>query len=272
MQCVLWFASAVVLARGTASHGSESAVAPSHPILNVHMTDANDAVMMNGLAERRMDSEELLGALETRGQASANALENFMFTFNGQIHELVNIGSSMAAARVTGGVMQQLRGRSRSDGDGRHEIRVLKQQLDDATRDARAQDESAESVDAGDGFDTGAEAVAREKLMNAQKNFAIVDDMVETDDQKAIDSKLASAMESPSHVGAPVPVHLGHDIVHPCQLDARTCPHGWSHAGAACVASSDYRGPCASELTLSGMNEEQLRAIAKYCSLDISCQ
>ena len=35
---------------------------------------------------------------------------------------------------------------------------------------------------------------------------------------------------------------------------------------------SDYAGPCARELRLSGMNEEQLLAIAKYCRLESPCQ
>lgn len=108
--------------------------------------------------------------------------------------------------------------------------------------------------------------------MSAQKNFASVGNMVESDDQKAIDSKLALAMKSQSQIGHPAPLQSTVGGASPCQLDAHACPQGWSNAGGTCIASADYVGPCAGELTLSGMSEEQLRAVAKYCRLELACQ
>lgn len=274
MQRVLCFASSVVMASCAVAHNSgASTVVPSHPILNIHLTESNDAAMLNGLAKRTMNSEHFLGALEKRAQATEDVLGNHMSVINAQIHELVSIGSSL---------MQQLRDRSREQqlfanpsDVAQRELHTLKEQLDLFTRDVHASDKDAPPVDesAGDGFDaSGPEAVARDKLMNAQKNFASVENIVESGDQKTIDSKLALAMKSPSQIGHPAPLQSTNDIVSPCQLDAHACPQGWSDAGGACVASPDYVGPCASELTLSGMNEEQLRAIANYCRFELSCQ
>ena len=267
MQRLLCFVASGVIGSCTATHGSgSSTVASSHPILNVHLTEPNDAAMLNGFAESAMNSEHFLGALEKRAQANEDALGNHMSVINAQIHELVSIGSSL---------IQQLRGRSReqqlfaipSDAAQR-EVHALKEQLDLVTRDVRVPDESAE-----DGFDaSGPEAVAREKLMNAQKNFASIGTLVENGDQTAIESKLALAMRSPSQIGHPAPVQSTGDIASPCQLDAHACPQGWSDAGGVCVAHLDYAGPCASELALSGMSEQQLRAVAKYCGLELACQ
>lgn len=284
MQRLLCFVSSAAVACGAVGHNSESSTGvPSHPVLNIHLTDPNDAALLNGLADRQMNSEQLLGALETRAQAAENALGNQMSSVNAQMHELVHIGSSLAAGHVTGGVMQQLRGRSReqtsagvsADMNARGEAQTLGDQLALAAREARASDKDAqpEAESAGDGFDaSGPEAVVRQKLMNAQKKFASVGNQLESDNQKTIDSKLASAMESPSHIGNPVLLPSPSDSVSPCQPDAHACPKGWRGAGGACVASSDYGGPCANELSLSGMNEEQLLAIAKYCRLVLPCQ
>ena len=104
--------------------------------------------------------------------------------------------------------MQQLRGRRQedqvtsipSDMDAQHEVQTLKGQLALVMQDAHSSDKDAQpgAESAGGGFDaSGAEAVARQKLMLAQHNFASVGNIVESEDQKAIDSKLALAMESP---------------------------------------------------------------------------
>jgi CPW-WPC domain-containing protein len=271
MQHFLCFASSALMARCAVTH--DITIAPSHPILNLHLTESGGAATLNGLADSTLSSELLLGALEKRAQATEDLLGSHMSVINAQIHELVSIGSSS---------MQQLRGRSREhqllgmppDGAQR-EVQALKEQLDVVTRDVHASDKDVPPVDQseGDGFDaSGPEAVAREKLMNAQKNFASVGNIVESDDQKAIDSSLALAMKSPSQIGHPAPLQSANDIVRPCQLDTHACPQGWSDAGGACAASADYAGPCASELTLSGMSEEQLRAVAKYCRLELACQ
>ena len=270
MQRFLCFASSVVIACGAIAHESESSIgAPAHPVLNIHLTESNDAAMLNGLADRQMNLEDILGALETRAQAAENALGNHMSIVNAQIHELVNIGSSLAAAHVKGGVMKQLRARG-----PQREVQKLKDQLAFVTRDVQSSDKDVTPTESiKDAFDaSGPEAVARQKLMNAQQNFASVGSVVESDEQKSIDSKLASAVGSPSHVGSPVPLPSPIDIASPCQLNVHACPHGWRDAGGACVASSDYVGPCASELTLAGMNEEQLLAIARYCRLELPCQ
>ena len=243
----------------------------SGSILNLHLAESNDAAMLNGLDESKLSSERFLGALEKRAQATEHALGNHMSVINAQIHELVGIGLSFR---------QQLRSRSREQqllgippDAAQHEVDTLKEQLDLVTRDAHA---SAPPVDepAGAPFDaSGPEAVVREKLTNAQKNFASAANIGETSDQKALDSKLALAMKSPSQTGhAFVQVQSANDIVSPCQLDAHACPQGWSDAGGACVASADYDGPCASELALAGMSEEQLRAVAKHCRFELACQ
>ena len=279
MQRFSCFVSSLVMASCAVAHKSApSAVAPTHPILNIHVTDSDDAATLNGLAEVAMNSNNVLGALENRAQATEDVLGNYMSIINAQIHELVNMGSAFAGPPLTGTFAQQLRGRSREQqfvAVPSDEVQTLKEQLDVVTRDARASDEDERPVDepATDGFDASdAEAVAREKLMKAQTNFASVGNLLESDEQRAIDSKLASAMEAPSHIGNPAPAQFRDEIVSPCRVDAGACPQGWSSAGGACVASSDSVGPCASELTLSGMSEEQLRAIAKYCLLQLVCQ
>ena len=284
MQRFLCFVSSAAVACGAVGQNSGSSTGvPSHPILNIHLTDPNDAALLNDLADRQINSEQLLGALETRARAAETALGNQMSSVNAQMHELVHIGSSLAAGHVAGGVMQQLRGRSQertsmgvsADMNAGGDAQTLGDQLTLVAREARASDKDAqlEAESAGDGFDaSGPEAAARQKLMNAQKNFASVGNQLETEAQKTIDSKLALAMESPAHVGSPVPLPPPSDYVSPCQPDAHACPKGWRGAGGACVASSDYGGPCASELTLVGMSEEQLLAIAKYCRLDLPCQ
>ena len=271
MQRFLCFASSVVVASCAFTRGST--IAPSHPILNLHLTEPSGAAMLNGLADSTLSSEHLLGALEKRAQATEDALGNHMSVINAQVHELVNIGSSL---------MRKSRSRSREQqfvaiptDTAQRDVSALKEQLDAVTRGVHASDKDTPPVDqsAGEGFDaSGAEAGAREKLMNAQSNFASVGNIGESDDQKSIESKLALAMKSPSQIGHPSPLQSTHDIVSPCQLDAHACPQGWSNAGGVCVASADYAGPCASELTLSGMSEEQLRAVAKYCRLELPCQ
>ena len=244
----------------------------SHPILNLHLAESNDAAMLSGLAERTMNSEHVLGALEKRAQATEDALGNHMSVVNAQIHELVSIGSSL----------QQLRGRSReqtlvalpADAAPR-EVHTLQEQLDLVTQDAHTADEDSPRVSDSveDGFDaSGPEAAAREELMKAQKNFASVGNIGESNDQTSIESKLASAMQSPSQIGHPAPLQSAPGIASRCQLNAHACPQGWNDADGVCIANSDYVGPCASELTLSGMSEEQLRAIAKYCRLQLACQ
>lgn len=255
------------MSRCTATHNGEvTAAASSHPLLNVHLTESSDAAMLDGLVESATNSEHFLGALEQREQAIEDALGNHMSVINAQIHELVSIGSSL---------MQQLRGRSSEErfialpaDAAQREIHALKEQLDLVARDVHVSD-----VPADDGFDaSGPEAVARGKLMNAQKNFAGIGNLAESDDQTAIESKLALAMKSPSQVGHPALVQSASGVVSPCKLDAQACPQGWSEAGGVCVASSDYAGPCASELALSAMSEEQLKAVAKYCRLDLACR
>ena len=282
--CFLCLASAVVMASGASTHNSAlSSVAPLHPILNIHLTEPNDAAQLHGLADRTTNLEQLLGALETRAQATETVLGNHLSVMVSQIHELVNIGSSLAADRLTGGAVQQLRGRGKeqqlltipSHADAQHEVQRLKVQLDSVTQDAHSSDKGTQPIDELEGgrFDTsGAEAVARQTLMNAQKKFASAQNVVESDDQKAIDSKLALAMDSPSHIGTPAPLQFRSAVVTPCVPDAHSCPKGWSKTGGACFAGSDYGGPCASDLTFSGMSEEQLMAIAKICRLELPCQ
>jgi len=274
MQRVFCFASLLAVTSCALTHDSGSvANAPSHLVLNVHLREPNDAAMTNGLVEWTTSSEHLFDALEDRVGAFEAALGNHMSAANAQIHELVSIGSSW---------MQQLRRHGQeerflafpSDGSKR-EIHSLKEQLGSVTHDALASDEGAHAGDdsAVVEFDAlSSEAAAREKLMNAQRNFASVGDMVESDDQKAIESKLALAMKSPSHIDHPAISRSSNDVVRPCHLDAHVCPNAWSNAGGTCAASADYAGPCARELTLSGMSEEQLRAIAKYCRLELACQ
>ena len=275
--------ASVAIACGAVADSGSSIGVPSHPVVNIHLTDSNDAAVLNELADREINLEHLLGALETRAQAAENSVGNQMSLVNAQIHELVNVGSSLSAVPFKAGMMQQLRGRRQenqaagipSDMDAQHEVQTLKEQLALVMQDAHSSDKDAQpgAESAEGGFDaSGAEAVARQKLMLAQKNFASVGIVVESEDQKAIDSKLASAMESPSRVGSPAPLPSPSDIVTPCQPDIHECPQGWKDVAGACVASSDYAGPCAGELRLSGMNEEQLLAIAKYCRLESPCQ
>lgn len=279
MQRFVCFVSFVMMASCAVTHGSDTQdtalgnSAPPHPVLNLHVTESAGAAMLNGLAASTLSSEQLLGALERRAQATQDVLENHMSVINSQIHELVSIGSSLTQHFRSRGREQQFLAIP-SDATQRG-LDTLKEQLDSITRDVHASDNGAPPVDqsAGNGFDaSGPEAVAREKLMNAQKNFANVMSIVESGEQKAIDSKLALAMKSPSEIGHPAPLQSMIDVGSPCQLDARSCPQGWSNAGGVCVATADYVGPCASELTLSGMSEEQLRAVAKHCRLHLACQ
>jgi len=249
-----------------------SSRAPSHPVVNIHLTDSNDAAVLSGLADRQKNLEDLLGALETRAQSAEDALGNQMSLVNAQMHELVSIGSSLAASVPQGGMMLQLRGGGRAQ---RVSVQDLREQLALVTQDVHSSDKDSQpgADSAGDGFDpSGPEAVARQKLMSAQKNFASVENIAESDNQKSIEAKLALAMESPSHVGSPVPLLSPADVVVVCQPDAHACPQGWRDDAGVCVASSEYVGPCAGELTLSGMSREQLLAIAKYCRLELPCQ
>lgn len=274
MQRCSCFASLLVVASCAFTHDSGSAAgATSHPVLNLHLTEPNDAATMTGLAQSSASSERLLDALEKRVQASEAAVGNHMSVANAQIHELVSIAPSL---------MKQLRARgqdvrllaSHSDG-AKGEIHTLKEQLGSVTHDALLSDENAHPGEdsATDGFDAlSSEAAARETLFSAQNNFASVSDLAESDDQRAIESKLALAMKLPSHIGHPEFSQSSDDAASPCHLDAHVCPKAWSNAGGVCVSNAGYVGPCASELTLSGMNEEQLRAIAKHCRLELACQ
>ena len=284
MQRVFCFASSVVIACCAVAHDAEASTgAPSHPVLNIHLTESNDAAALHGLADGQSSSEEFLGALEKRAFLVENVLRNQMSMVHAQMHELVNLGSSLAAVSGSGGMMLQLRGRGRerhavgvsSDLYAQHDVQTLKEELALVAQDAHSSDRDTQpgAESAGDGFDApGAEAVARQRLMNAQKNFASVGNVVESEDQKAIDSKLASAMETPSRSGTPVSVVAPSSVADPCQLDVHSCPQGWKDAAGTCVAGTDYAGPCAGELVLSGMSEEQLLAIAKHCRLELSCQ
>jgi CPW-WPC domain-containing protein len=284
MQRVFCFASSVVIACCAVAHDTEASTgAPSHPVLNIHLTESNDAAALHGLADGQSNSEQFLGALEKRAFLAESLLENQMSMVNAQIHELVNLGSSLAAVSGSGGMMLQLRGRGRerhavgvsSDLYAQHDVQTLKEELALVAQDAHSSDKDTQpgAESAGDGFDApGAEAVARQRLMKAQKNFASVGNVVESEDQKAIDSKLASAMETPSRSGTPVSVVAPANVADPCQLDVHSCPQGWKDAAGTCVAGTDYAGPCAGELVLSGMSEEQLLAIAKHCRLELSCQ
>ena len=283
MQRLFCLVSSVAVARCASAHGAESAIgAPSHPVLNIHLTDSNDAAVLDGLADGQSNLAQVLGGLEKRALVAENVLGSQMSMVNSQIHELVNLGLSLAAETRSGGMMQQLRGRGQerhavgvSLVDAQRDVHTLKEDLALIAQDARSSDTDTHSgaESAGDGFDApGAEAVARQRLMNAQKNFASVGSVVESEDQKAIESKLASAMETPSRVGTPVPIVAPSDVADPCQLDVHSCPRGWKDAAGTCVAGTDYAGPCAGELALSGMSEEQLLAVAKHCRLELSCQ
>lgn len=282
--CFLRFASSVVVACGAAAqHSALSSVALPNPILNIHLTEASDAQQLHELAGHTANSEQLLGVLEKRAQATEIALGNHMSMIVSQINVLVNLVSSLAAGRRSGEAARQLRGRAleqQSAGipahaDARHEIQSLKVQLDSVTQDAHSSDKDTRPIDEfhGGGFDTsGPEAVARQALMNAQKKFANAQNVFESDDQRAIDSQLALALGLPSHVGTPAPLHDRHAVVTPCMPDAYSCPKGWSNTDGVCVAGAGYGGPCASNLKLLGMSEEQLMVIARVCSLDLPCQ
>ena len=172
---------------GVVAFDSESSSrAPSHPVVNIHLTDSNDAAVLSGLADRQKNLEDLLGALETRAQSAEDALGNQMSLVNAQMHELVSIGSSLAASVPQGGMMQQLRGGGRAQ---QVSAQDLKEQLALVTQDVHSSDKDSQpgADSAGDGFEpSGPEAVARQKLMSAQKNFATVQNIAESENQKSI--------------------------------------------------------------------------------------
>ena len=50
---------------GALADSGSSIGVPSHPVVDIHFTDSNDAAVLNELADREMNLENLLGALET---------------------------------------------------------------------------------------------------------------------------------------------------------------------------------------------------------------
>ena len=280
MQRFLCFASAAVLACGTMTEEASSEVLadmPAHPILNVHVAESSDAAILNDFAYRQESLEQVLDALESRAQVAENVLGNQMSIVNDQIHELVYSGTSLATARLRGGMLQQLRTSSKvaqtigkpSEMDDQTAVQTLAAQLAFLS-DKDTQPVAEVAVDTLDA--SGPEAVTRQHLMNAQKSFASAGNAVEHEDLQAIESKLALAMESPSQVGSPSALPSPVGVVNRCQPDENVCPRGWKGAGGSCVASSDYVGPCANELNLLGMNKEQMLAIAKYCRFEFPCK
>lgn len=107
--------------------------------------------------------------------------------------------------------------------------------------------------------------------MIASKSFNAAASTGDTDEEKAIDSALASAMESPSKLGKP-DRSLPHDMASDCTPDLTRCPSGWEQRGVLCYAGVDYSGACARQLDLSEMGTEQKLAVARHCQVQFLCQ
>jgi CPW-WPC domain-containing protein len=117
----------------------------------------------------------------------------------------------------------------------------------------------------------GDDAESANRLKNSQALFDDASSQKDTIEERALKTKLASAMSLPAQLGTPT-----HDMpLRPglgCQSDMTSCPLGWQRKGVMCFADANYSGPCASFHDLSDMSAEEKLAFAQQCGITFPCQ
>ena len=63
MHRVCCFSASVAIACGAVADSGSSIGVPLHPVVNIHLTDSNDAAVLNELADREINLEHLLELL-----------------------------------------------------------------------------------------------------------------------------------------------------------------------------------------------------------------
>ena len=111
------------------------------------------------------------------------------------------------------------------------------------------------------------EASIRRQLLRAQQKFSEASDAGESALQRSVEAELQASVTSPSR--APT-VHS--EQVDGCEPDLSGCPLGWAAEGGLCVSKSIYSGPCATSLSLGGMDASGKLALARVCKLAFPCR